>query len=95
MNCDVPHRHPTYVGALDFELWPCFVKIIFFANFLLLPLIENTTLKQYKFEDIEDIEDTLVVFLKKKRFNLKYLNYLSIKFKLWRSFSQHFAIFRA
>ena len=29
--CDVPHRHPTYVGALDFELWPCFVKIIFFG----------------------------------------------------------------
>ena len=66
MNCDVPHRHPTYVGALDFELWPCFVKIIFFANFLLLPLIENTTSKQYKFEDIEDIEDTLVLFFIKK-----------------------------
>ena len=29
--CDVPHRHPTYVGALDFELWPCFVKKIFFG----------------------------------------------------------------
>ena len=29
--CDVPHRHPTYVGALDFELWPCFAKIIFFG----------------------------------------------------------------
>ena len=29
-KCDVPHRHPTYVGALDFELWPCFV----FANFI-------------------------------------------------------------
>ena len=28
---DGPHRHPTYVGALDFELWPCFVKIIFFG----------------------------------------------------------------
>ena len=29
--CDVPHRHPIYVGALDFELRPCFVKIIFFG----------------------------------------------------------------
>ena len=29
--CDVPHQHPTYVGALGFEFWPCFVKIIFFG----------------------------------------------------------------
>ena len=32
--CDVPHRHPTYVEALDFELWPGFVKIFFWIIFL-------------------------------------------------------------
>ena len=28
---DVPHRHPTYVGALDFDLGLCFVKKNFFC----------------------------------------------------------------
>ena len=48
--CDVPHRHPIYVGALDFELRPCFVKIIFFGQLSFLTLIENTLSKQYKYK---------------------------------------------
>ena len=88
----VPHRHPTYVGALDFELWPYFVEIIFFGKFSLLTLIKNTTSKQYKYKILKTPQ---FYFLYKKRFNLIYLNHLSIKFKLCRSFSQHFPIFWA
>ena len=57
--CDVTHRHPTYVGALDFELWSCFVKIIFFANFFF-----NADRKyNFKAIKVQNIEDTLVLFL--------------------------------